>query len=198
MDERLTYCTNFKKYSTNQEIRTLFREVLIDVHKQKLSNQTLKERKKLLLEKNLNKVLSDVGYKEAVGEINEQINDFEIERSTLREGETNIDHFIALVENILSNLALLWFESSFEDKLRFQSLVFPEGIHFDGKSIGTAVLGMPFCLTQGEQLKKTTLVHTSGRGSDFNPKFRVCKSYSYLPNITSKFTQIIWNYYESV
>lgn len=163
-----------KDIQPNPGVRKLFEEVLIDVNKQKLADkldsltridksiQSLKERKSLLLTKNINNVVSDSDYKEAVKEIDEQVTIEEIERSELRQQETKIDHLLALADNVLSNVALLWFEAPFEHKLRFQSLVFPEGFYFDGERIGTATLGLPFSLIQEETVSKIHLVPRTG------------------------------------
>lgn len=92
--------------------------MLIDVNKQKLADkldalarvdisiQALKEKKTLLLNKNINNVVNDTDNKEAIREIDQQLTIEEIERSALRQEETKIDHLLALADNVLSNVAL--------------------------------------------------------------------------------------------
>lgn len=163
-----------KDIQPNPSVRKLFQEILVDVNKEKLADklnalarvdksiQYLKDKKAILLNKNINNVVSDADYKEATKSIDEQLAMDEIERSSLREQETSIDHLLALADNVLSNVALLWFEAPFEHKLRFQSLVFPEGFYFDGEGIGTATLGLPFSLIQEETISKIHLVPRTG------------------------------------
>lgn len=86
----------------------------------------------------------------------------EIERSENRDQEVNLDHTVALAENILSNVALLWFEAQFEQRLRFQTLVFPKGIFYKDGNIGTDTLGLPFALIQDQTITKTTSVPPTG------------------------------------
>ena len=59
------------------------------------------------VDKNLRGILSDEDLKEVIQRINSDIALKEIERSENRDQEVNLDHTVALAENVLSNVALL-------------------------------------------------------------------------------------------
>ncbi len=158
----------------NQSVQKLFTAVLIDVwrNKQLEANSglekvdrdlvKLKNLKSKLVQKNLEGVISDDDYREQVEILNSEITVKEIERSEFREEETNIDYLVSLSENLLANVSTVWLDASFEHKLRFQSLLFPKGIFYEDKNIGTAELGLPFALIQQFQTSKTSLAPQEG------------------------------------
>ena len=169
------FIKTLKEIQPNEQLRKLFKAVFIDVAKQKLADKLnvqlkvnkqidcLKERKSALIDKSLRGILGDEDFKEAMQVINNDIALKEIERSENRDQEVNLDHTVALAENVLSNIALLWFETqNFEQKLRFQTLVFPKGIFYEDGNIGTDTLGLPFALIQDQSITKTTLVPRTG------------------------------------
>jgi hypothetical protein len=55
-------------------------------------------------------------------------------------------------EDILTNASHLWSNASLDQKQRLQSVLFPEGLTFDGEQFGTAVTCLAFT-TLGENLQ---------------------------------------------
>jgi len=118
----------------------------------------LKMLKQKLLQKNLEGIVSNADYMEQVKICNENITVKEIERSDYREREANADHVVSLVESLFENVASLWFEASFENKQRFQSLLLPAKLAVNNQGFGTATLGLPFNLIRDFAGDETTLV----------------------------------------
>lgn len=174
MRDEQNFYNLLKSIQPNKDFIKFFKLVLADVHKRKYQESSkqidkidteifnLKRRKEKLLQKNLDGVISDEDYKEQTNICNEQIAIKEIERSEYREKESSADHLIALVETLFENLSTLWLESNFENKQRFQSLVFSEGIPVSNSGFGTTTLALPFNLINGFAADEETLVTPRG------------------------------------
>lgn len=168
------FYNKLQKIEPNDKVKKLFKEVLLDVWRQKQMEATtsvdridrnlitLREMKNKLVEKNLQGVLPDNDFREQNISLNSQIQVKEIERSEYRDEETNIDYLVSLSESIFTGVALVWAEATMEDKLRFQHLLFPKGIFYEDKSIRTPELGLPFALISESRPSKTTLVRPEG------------------------------------
>lgn len=159
-----------KTIQPNQELKELFKVLLVKIWEkknseniialQKIDNEInkIRELKKKLIQKNIEGVISDKDYKEISKAYDEQLLIKEVERSDYRSSESNLDHMIALVESIFTDISSLWFEASFENKQRFQALVFPNGLPVMKDGFGTAILGLPFNLISDFAGDETTLV----------------------------------------
>lgn len=134
-----------KLIQPNANFRRLFREVLVDVWKMKQRNVvvevqkidkelvSLKVLKAHLIEKNLQGVIQDLDCKEQLENLNAKITIKEIERGEIRAEEVNIDHLVSLSEELFSKVSTIWIEASFEQKLKFQHLLFPKGLFMKGE-----------------------------------------------------------------
>lgn len=163
-----------KKIAPNTEFKKLFRAVLVDVWKQKQSTMLndlkkidqelarIKDLKSKLIQKNLSGIISDEDYKEQSELLSGKLATKELERSEIRHEETDIDYLVSLSEELFSKVSTIWLEASFENKLRFQHLLFPEGITYESGEIRTARLGLPFNLIDAFTSNKTTVVSDQG------------------------------------
>ncbi len=52
--------------------------------------------------------------------------------------ELDVEAVLGFAEHALSNAAYLWQEFPLELRQRFQAVLFPEGLSFDGEKFGTA------------------------------------------------------------
>ncbi len=162
---------DYLKYiQPNKEFNKIFKLLLVDIWKRKHAEEkkaideidteifNLKELKKRLLVKNLQGTVSDKEYKEQVEAFSDQLAMQELERTELRSIEANMDHIVSLAESLLENVSSVWFEASFDNKQRFQSLMFPNGLPVSNENFGTATLGLPFNLIRDFSGDETTLV----------------------------------------
>ncbi len=169
-----TFFNFLKQIQPNGSFITLFKEILVDVWKMKQRGVTvelqkidrelasLKTIKTRLIDKTLQGVISDDDYKEQVESISSKIATKEIERSDIRIEETNTDHFVALSEELFTKVSTIWLDSPFEQKLKFQHLLFPRGIVYDNGVCRTSELGLPFKLIDNAGAEKTSLVGPRG------------------------------------
>ncbi len=163
-----------KQIQPNEDFIRLFKEILLEVWKlkqrsvlieqQKIDKdlQVLKGLKTVLIEKNLKGVISDEDYREQIESLASRIIIKEVERSEIRDVETNIDYLVSLSEELFKKVSTIWLDSKFEDKLRFQQLLFPKGIVYKDENIGTEELGLPFKLIVNADVQKATLVPRRG------------------------------------
>ncbi len=163
-----------KQIQPNEEFIKIFNTLLVEVWKKK-QNSKISELQKIdknlfilngmkntLIQKNLNGVIGDDDFKEQLDSIKSQIKIKEIERSDIREDETNIDYLISISEELFRKVSIVWLDAPFEQKLKFQNLLFPKGIVFKDENIGTEELGLPFKLIPNAEVEKTTLVPRRG------------------------------------
>lgn len=168
-DLEVLFFKNLQQIQPAKNVQKLLSTVLADVWKTKQEESStgleridteimgLKKRKRLMLEKNLSKVISDADYKEQVEILDSDIAVREIERADYRQEGSDASYVINLTEGLLSNISTLWLEAPFEQKLQFQGLVFPKGIVYKDKKFRTPELGLPFSLITPLTSKKSTL-----------------------------------------
>lgn len=173
-DLESAFYRRLREIQPKEAVKILFKEILIEVWNQKQGEAmkavikidrdlvTLRDMKNKLFAKNLQGLIEDIEFREQKEYINSQITVKEIERSEYREEETNIDYLVALSESLFTSVALVWLEAPFEDKLKFQTLMFPEGVFYKDKNIGTTSLGLPFNLISESKPSKTTLAPSEG------------------------------------
>jgi hypothetical protein len=58
--------------------------------------------------------------------------------------ELDVETVLAFAETTLTNAARLWTDASLDQKQRLQSVLFPEGVTFDGVRIGTTATCLAF------------------------------------------------------
>ena len=163
-----------KQIQPNEDFITLFKGILLEVWKMKQRSvlvdiqkidkdiNLLKHMKNTLIEKNLQGVISDADFQEQVESLSSRIAIREIERGEIRDVETNIDLLVSLSEELFRKVSTVWLDAKFEDKLKFQQLLFPKGIIYKDGNIGTEELGLPFKLIVNADIEKTTLVPPAG------------------------------------
>ena len=70
--------------------------------------------------------------------------------------ELDVQGVLAFAEHALTNASRLWVDASLDQKQRFQSVMFPDGLRFDGERFGTAVTCLAF-----SHLPETKVVENS-------------------------------------
>src|SRR6187399_893520 len=75
----------------------------------------------------------------------QEVTSLRMERHASEIEELHVEGILAFAERILPRAADLWVQSSLDQRQRFQQLVFPEGIAFDGSAfVGTAATAPAF------------------------------------------------------
>ncbi len=131
---------------------TLFRRIVLDVWKarhedlaakraaaeKKLTD--LKRRKDQLVEAFIfQKVIDEDTYKDQLDKLKESLALAEIDQHDQRSEELDLEAVLDFAEKVSLNASRLWLEANLEQRQRFQSFLFPEGLKLDGGEIRTPV-----------------------------------------------------------
>ncbi|KND48331.1 MAG: site-specific DNA recombinase [Parcubacteria bacterium C7867-003] len=97
----------------------------------------LEEKENLLIEKNLEGVISDVVLKNQLEKITNEKDQAELNLTTLKDWNIDIIKVIEFTEEYLKQPSHIWRELSIDKKTRLQWFQFPYGVVFDGQIFGT-------------------------------------------------------------
>jgi hypothetical protein len=78
--------------------------------------------------------------------LREQLGLAEIDLAEATGEELDIDAVLAFAQHVLTDAARMWEQTTFDQRLRLQRALFPEGVSFDGSEIRTTVT----CLAYGQ------------------------------------------------
>ncbi len=134
----------------NPEYMGLFKEIVLDVWRNrqvevrkirtKLEDRTeeLQERKNRLFEAFVyEKTINQETYQEQLDRLNEQITLVQTELHDAELDVLDVEGVLGFAEHLLTNAARLWSEFRLDQKQRFQHVLFPKGLSFDGEAFGT-------------------------------------------------------------
>ena len=83
-------------------------------------------------------------YQEQLDLLNEEIALADLEIYDTKLEELNLEAALNFATSAVSNAALFWTQCSADQKQRFQRVLFPDGLIFDGKSYRTATTCIAF------------------------------------------------------
>ena len=164
-----------KSIQPKEEILELFEKIIVDVWKDKkkesLGEKSRLEKKlgKLQLERKkidslvIGEVFDKDTYRENVERVQEEIMVLKIELNETSIELNDIESCLNYCKFFLSNCASLWVGAKLDLRQRFQNLIFPEGICYDGKAFGTAPLSFIFKYLQQLRTKELHLAPRAGR-----------------------------------
>jgi len=168
------FASLLKSIQPREEILGLFEEIIVDVWKGK-QQESLGEKSKLEkklgeLETKRNKiedllideVFNNDTYRRKVERIEEEIMVVKIELNETSIELNDIESCLNYCKFFLSNCASLWAEGELDLRQRFQNLIFPQGICYDGKAFGTAPLAFIFKYLQQLPIKELHLAPRAG------------------------------------
>ena len=169
-------------FKPNPKHLPLFREIVLDVWKQhgtevavirrKLTEriEELQRRKDELVEAFVHgKTLDAVTYDERVSRENEGLALARLELVQAQTGELDVEVLLDFGENLMMNTAQMWLDLGFEQKLRFQRVLFPDGLTFDGESFGTVLTSPVITYLRDISTGKVSMASPTG----FDPFFVV-------------------------
>ena len=148
--------TLLEELEPDDKVLNLFAMILIDVWKvQKKESIELKKTiendiDKLIKKQNridelvIEGTFNSEDYARNSKEIKSEILLKELQLGELNNDENDVKSMICYCKFFLSNLSELWINADINLKQRFQKLIFPVGIYFDGKKFRTAVTNIVF------------------------------------------------------
>ena len=163
-----------QSFQPKEEILDLFGAIVLDVWEKQQEERfkeqkrmereldSLKQKKDRIFDLLLKKTIDDETYKFKMEEIAVEITTKEIELNEIKIDLNDVESCINYCKFFLSNIARLWHDSPLDLRQRFQNLIFPEGIAFDGENFRTAVTANIFRHLQPERVQKYSLVAPTG------------------------------------
>lgn len=97
-----------------------------------------KERQKMLLQKNMEGVISNELLREHLDLIEVELMNANAILARIPKRESNIEELLKFSFHFLEKPSLVWSAANLEGKLKLQRFHFPQGVVFDGKKFGTA------------------------------------------------------------
>ena len=164
-----------ERLQPNPAYLSLFREVVLDAWKERMadSKQTRRAVQKRLdeLQRKLDQLdealifrrsIDQASYERQRDRLREEVTIAEFELEDARLEELDVEGVLAFSENFLGNAARIWVEAPQPQRLRFQQVLFPTGITFDGQEVGTERTCLAFSYLQRIQPEKHEMVGPPG------------------------------------
>jgi site-specific DNA recombinase len=157
------------------EYLNLFREIVLDVWKQRQGEtirlaatladrvKALKAKKQRVIDAFLHERLIDGStYQEQLDLVNEQIALVDLEIYDTKLEELDLETALNFATSTLSNAALFWTQCSADQKQRFQTILFPDGLVFDGENYRTATTCLAFSYLRDISAVDSSLASRTG------------------------------------
>ena len=152
----------------------LFKEIVLDVWKQRQGEAiklvttlqsgvvALQAKRQRVIDAFLHeRVIDKTTYQEQLDLLNEEVALTELEIYETKLEELDLEAALNFAICALGNAAAFWNQCSSEQKQRFQRILFPNGLIFDGESYRTAPTCIAFSYLQGILVGKSSLASQS-------------------------------------
>ena len=166
--------------SPSEECFRLFAEIIRDLRRergkllaagrQKAAGvlSKLKDQKARLLDLLVNGTIAEDDYQAKVEELKKQELQLNLEQRPPSDDRLGTEERLELAAQILGNLRKVWEDSDLDNRQRLQSLIFPEGLRWDGTGFGAPVSNRVIGYLRAETVPKPTMVTPRG----FEPRSR--------------------------
>jgi site-specific DNA recombinase len=157
------------------EYINLFKEIVLDVWRQRKADaiklvakleariDTLKAKRQRVVDAFLHeRVINRTTYQEQLDLLNEEIALTELETYETKLEELDLEAALNFATSALSHAAAFWNQCSNDQKQRFQRVLFPSGLVFDGESYRTAPTCIAFSYLRGISEGKSSLASRTG------------------------------------
>jgi len=157
------------------EYMNLFKEIVLDVWKQrqgeaiklvtKLQSRVaeFQAKRQRVIDAFLHeRVIDKSTYQEQLDLLNEEVALTELEIYETKLEELDLEAALNFATSALANAGAFWNQCSSDQKQRFQRVLFPNGLIFDGESYRTAPTCMVFSYLQGISEGKSSLASRTG------------------------------------
>jgi site-specific DNA recombinase len=91
----------------------------------------------------------------------------EMESGDAKIAELDVEGVMAYAEDVLTNASHLWSNASLDQKQRLQSVLFPEGLTFDGEEFGTAVTCLALTTLGGDRRPESSVASPTGMAASW-------------------------------
>ena len=127
-----------------QEVRAVWQESLDLISNQKKESEqnlnTLEKTKERLFGLVVDGTIDGTTYKEQLAKLEDQITVAQVEHSeSLAEGY-DVEAVLAFTDTILGDARKMWLNNSLEFRQKFQGLIFPEGVIWNGDELEPPVI----------------------------------------------------------
>jgi site-specific DNA recombinase len=146
------FLTYLERLQPNAAYMRLFNEVVLEVWRAKQREELLIS---VALKQNVSKVearlqllreafiydrkIDQNTYNEEKHKLEEQLTLLGMELRDAQASEADIEGVLTFAETVMTNAARMWMEFSLDQKQRFQRVLFPQGVTFDGEKFQTTV-----------------------------------------------------------
>jgi site-specific DNA recombinase len=157
------------------EYLRLFEAVILDVWKTKQADanrctlalrkriESLSGRKNQLVEAYLyERTIDKETYQDQLDRLRQDITLAEMELTEARVDEIDIEGVINFATVAIGDASRFWIDGSLDQKQRFQRILFPEGVTFDGKRVGTPATCLAFSYLREVSQRKVSLASRTG------------------------------------
>lgn len=167
---------HLSKFKPRSERFELLKAVILEVWQEKvkthkkeqdqshlLLSDLLTQKENLLeLKRTKPHLYTDEEFLQQKHELDNQINQVRGERVEDEEIDRRFDQAVELAYSLLADPVLSWDELFIQPKVRFQRVLFPERLAFDGKTFGTAEISLNLELLQLVSERRSNLVGPAG------------------------------------
>ena len=102
------------------------------------------------------------GYERQRDRLREEVTLAGLELEDARLEEIDVERVLGFSEHFLGNAARIWVDAPHVQRLRFQEVLFPTGITFDGEKVGTATTCLAFSYLRGIPRQASEMVGPPG------------------------------------
>ena len=168
------FCEYLKQVKPKEEFISLFEKVFIKRYQERMQEikgdylRQLDEVKKLendmqwLIEKGKKGVISDNLLEKQLKDAEQALTLAKIDLTDMHAEELDINSLLNYAMAFIRTIDLVWYDALPEARTKYQRLVFPEGVIFNGEEFSNQRLGLPFKLINDIATKNTIDVRMRG------------------------------------
>lgn len=174
MDMEIKFMEFLQQLAPKPDEAKMFKAIVLDAWEQKhkdisfdIANydkriQEAEAEKQQVIDLVKRDVFDEETAKEELGRIKEKLALLRLERNDLRIDEFDLEIRLNFSLFFMQNVHRLWFEATLAQKLKFQEMVFPNGVTFDYQTFGTKEIASIYKLKSQLEAEKSTMVPREG------------------------------------
>ena len=124
--------------------------------------EKVEEEKVRVVELTKQNVFDSETAKEELNRIKEKVTLLRLSRNELQIEEFDVEASVNYCLYFMVNVYKLWYEVKLTDKIKFQEMIFPEGVSYDYSTFGTAKTADIYTLKQLIDTPNSTMVPSAG------------------------------------
>ncbi|KKQ89244.1 MAG: Site-specific recombinase [Candidatus Curtissbacteria bacterium GW2011_GWC2_38_9] len=168
------FCDYLKKIKPKEEFIVFFEKVFITRYEERIHEikgdylrkmddiKELEKEQAWLIEKGQKGVIPDDLLEKQLKDLEQKITLSKFSLTDMHAEEVSIDSLLSYAYAFIRTADLVWYDSLSDARLKYQRLIFPDGVSFDGREFSNQRLALPFNLITDIAAKKSTVVRTRG------------------------------------